>query len=205
MLAEKSQMGIRLLDMQSISVVLVPEAPPKKVTERTERVPFSPSALSLENLLTAIATGTTGAVQSGPDAHWAGKGPHEDFIVDRISRAVSFLQSNFKEDITLARVAMTACLSQSHFCRLFKTQIGTTFTKFLAGLRVKEAIKLLEATDLRVTDICYEAGFNDLTHFERVFKGLVGTTPSAYRHTIALKGGNRGRNSRRSREAHFPA
>jgi transcriptional regulator GlxA family with amidase domain len=156
-------------------------------------------------MVTGTTDGRRGAVQTGADVHGAEKSPQEDFIADRISRAVCFLQSNFKEDITLARIAMTACLSQSHFCRLFKTQIGTTFTKFLAGLRVKEAIKLLEATDLRVTDICYEAGFNDLTHFERVFKGLVGTTPSAYRHTIALKSGNRGRNSRRSREGHFPA
>jgi AraC-like DNA-binding protein len=192
-LAEKGQTGIRYLDMNNLRLVLIPELADR---QDVQSMGFSP-----EQLLAAVLAsggrlepqaGEEGTPVAESEGHArSGKCGPGDFIEDRINRAISFMRDNYKEDIDLPRIAMTACLSQSYFCRLFKVHTGTTYIKFLAGMRVREAIKLLEETDLRITDICFETGFNDLTHFERVFKGIVGVTPSLYRNGTVKKGGNR--------------
>lgn len=66
-------------------------------------------------------------------------------------------------------------------CRLFKRQTGITCNRYLSVLRIEKAKQLLRKTELSVTEVSSETGFNSITHFERVFKSLEGTTPSAYR------------------------
>lgn len=98
-----------------------------------------------------------------------------------IERAIAFMEKHYDEDISLDQISHAAYLSTYHFCRLFKKQVGTTCNKYLSILRIEKAKELLKETELSVTEICFEVGFNYLTHFERVFKGLEGTTPSVYR------------------------
>ena len=100
-----------------------------------------------------------------------------------IERAINFMEKHYDEDISLDQIARAAYLSTYHFCRLFKKQVGTTCNKYLSILRIERAKELLKETDLPVTEISFKAGFNYLTHFERVFKRLEGMTPSAYRQS----------------------
>ena len=102
---------------------------------------------------------------------------------DRIKRAIAFMEKHYDEEISLLQIAQSAFLSPCHFCRLFKKQVGTTCSKYLSILRINKARELLREKELSVTEICFKVGFNDLTHFERVFKGLEGTTPSVYRRS----------------------
>ena len=99
----------------------------------------------------------------------------------RIKRAIDFMLRHFQEPISLDDVAREACLSPCYFCRLFKKQVGTTYTKYLSSVRIEEAATLLLYSDLAVTEICYNVGFNDLTHFERVFKSFLRATPTDFR------------------------
>ena len=102
----------------------------------------------------------------------------------RIRKAVAFMERKYGENISLDQIARSAHLNPYYFCRLFKKQLGTTCSRYLSSLRVEKAKQLLKGTDLSVTEICFDVGFNSLTHFERVFKGLEGVTPSAYRQSL---------------------
>jgi AraC-like DNA-binding protein len=104
-------------------------------------------------------------------------------IQSRILKAISFMESHYDDAISLLDIAQAAYLSPCHFSRLFKKQIGITCSKYLSMLRINKAKELLKDTDLTVTEVCFRVGFNDLTHFERVFKGVEGITPSSYKHT----------------------
>ena len=100
---------------------------------------------------------------------------------NRIRGAISYMEEHYTDRISLDQIAHAAYLSTYHFCRLFKRQTGTTCSKYLAALRVRKAKELLRGTELSVTEICCEVGFNSPTYFGRVFKGMEGATPSAYR------------------------
>lgn len=104
-------------------------------------------------------------------------------VQGRIRRAVTFMQENYDEELSLDQIAHAAYLNPYYFCRLFKKQMGLTCSKYLSILRIEKAKESLRGTDLSVTEICFTVGFNSLTHFERVFKGLEGITPSAYRRS----------------------
>lgn len=100
----------------------------------------------------------------------------------KIKRAIVFMEQNYSNEISIEHISHAAFLSPYHFCRLFKKQTGTTCIKYLSNLRINKAKKMLKETDISITEICYEVGYNSLTHFERVFKYVVGMAPITYRH-----------------------
>jgi AraC-like DNA-binding protein len=104
-------------------------------------------------------------------------------VQGRIKRAITYMENHYSEEMSLDQIAHAAYMNPYHFCRLFKKQVGTTSSKYLSLLRVGKAKELLKGTELTVTEICFRVGFNNLTHFERVFKGLEGMTPTAYRQS----------------------
>jgi len=78
-------------------------------------------------------------------------------------------------------VAAAVHTSIFYFCKLFKKVTGTTFTEFVSRTRVEKAKNLLLNPNLRVSEIAYEVGFQSLTHFNRVFKQIMGESPTEYR------------------------
>ncbi|HUJ19245.1 MAG TPA: DNA-binding response regulator [Nitrospirota bacterium] len=98
-----------------------------------------------------------------------------------VQQAQKFIHNNFSADITLEQVANTACLSKYHFSRVFKETTGLTYQSYLNRVRIEQAKKFLDDNSLSITDVGYCAGYADLTHFTRIFKKLVGSTPSQYR------------------------
>ncbi len=79
---------------------------------------------------------------------------------------------------TLARIAL---VSPSHFIRTFRATFGEPPNRYLQRRRVERAMVLLRSTERSVTDICLDVGFSSLGTFSRVFTGIVGEPPSAYR------------------------
>jgi AraC-like DNA-binding protein len=98
-----------------------------------------------------------------------------------IASAKRFIEQHHAEDLSLSRVAQTVHTSIFHFCKLFKKATGLNFTEFVSRTRVEKAKNLLLNPNLRVTEIAYEAGFQSLTHFNRVFKHVAGQSPTEYR------------------------
>ena len=98
-----------------------------------------------------------------------------------IQKAIEFVKEYYWKPLSLEEIAQAACLSPYHFCRLFKRNVGISCMKYLTRLRIRKSRDLLRQTSKTVTEVCYSVGFNDLSHFERVFKAAVGSTPSTFR------------------------
>ena len=70
------------------------------------------------------------------------------------------------------------------FCRYYKKVTGKTFTQFVNEFRIVHATKLLAESHSSITDICYESGFNNFSHFNKLFKNFTGKSPLKYRNEM---------------------
>ena len=91
------------------------------------------------------------------------------------------LESHLNSDLSITELANLAGLSLSTFKREFKKQFGDTPSNYLKDKKLEKAKELLLKTELSVSEICYQVGFNDIAHFSRSFKTKYKTSPSGYR------------------------
>jgi AraC-like DNA-binding protein len=101
-----------------------------------------------------------------------------------ISRAKQFIAEHQTEELSLDQVAKSVHTSKFYFCKIFKKATGINFTDYLARVRTERAKNLLLNPNLRVSEIAYEVGFQSLTHFNRVFKRILGQSPTEYRSQL---------------------
>lgn len=99
----------------------------------------------------------------------------------RIDKVCFFVSENYTYPITLDEVAEIANLSVSAFSQFFKITIGKTLTAYVNELRVGLACKLLVETESSIADIAFEAGFNNLSNFNRRFLKSKKVSPKIYR------------------------
>ena len=102
-----------------------------------------------------------------------------------IIKAKQFIQEHQTDDLSLGDVAKAVNTSTFYFCKMFKKYTGLNFTNYLSRLRIEKAKNLLLNPNLRVSEIAYEVGFQSLTHFNRVFKKIIGQSPTEYRSQLA--------------------
>lgn len=105
-----------------------------------------------------------------------------------IREVLTWMASNYHTDVRLAQAAAAAGMAQTSFSRFFKRNTGTTFSHYLSELRIAKACELLLRTELPVTVISSEVGYDNLSNFNRTFKNSRGTTPGVYRRTARAKG-----------------
>ncbi len=105
-----------------------------------------------------------------------------------VAKARLFIAEHQAEELSLAQVAQSVNMSAFYFCKMFKKATGMTFTDYLARVRVEKVKNLLLNPHKRVSEAAYEAGFQSLSQFNRVFRRIAGESPSAYRDR--LHGGN---------------
>jgi AraC-like DNA-binding protein len=98
-----------------------------------------------------------------------------------IARAKHFINEHQSEDLSLGQVARAVNTSTFYFCKMFKKVTGINFTDYLSRVRIEKAKNLLLNPNLRISEIAYEVGFQSLTHFNRVFKKIIGESPTGYR------------------------
>jgi AraC-like DNA-binding protein len=98
----------------------------------------------------------------------------------RLQTIYKYLEEHFQGRVDVHEVASLSHLSTPAFCRYFKKSTGMTFTEFVNQFRVGQSKKIL-IQNKSVTDACYESGFENLSHFNKTFKKLVGENPSAFR------------------------
>jgi AraC-like DNA-binding protein len=98
-----------------------------------------------------------------------------------ITRAKEFIQEHQTENLRLGHVAKACNTSTFYFCKMFKKVTGINFTDYLSRVRIEKSKNLLLNPNLRVSEIAFEVGFQSLTHFNRVFKKILGQSPTEYR------------------------
>ena len=91
-----------------------------------------------------------------------------------------YVYEHFAEKITIKDIASIANMTETSFCRYFKTRTLKSFTKFLNEIRISYACKLLSNTKYTVTAVCFESGFNELSYFTRQFKKIMKLAPQEY-------------------------
>lgn len=101
--------------------------------------------------------------------------------IERIKKAINFIKQNYNNQIHIEDIAGTCNMSPSYFCSVFKKTLGITPIEYLTKVRIQKAIELLSYTDMSITEIAFEVGFNSATNFNISFKKYTGTTPKSYR------------------------
>jgi AraC-like DNA-binding protein/ligand-binding sensor protein len=101
-----------------------------------------------------------------------------------IAKARILISERHADEISLSEVAQSVNMSAFYFCKSFKKATGMTFTDYLARVRVEKVKNLLLNPHKRVSEAAYEAGFQSLSQFNRVFRRVAGESPSVYRDRL---------------------
>jgi len=107
--------------------------------------------------------------------------PLSDKENEKVNDVINYIFSHYKKDLKLKDVARIANYSQAAFCMFFKRRTRKTFTEFLNEVRISKACKMLKDSDLNISEICFESGFNNVSNFNRQFKKVTNFSPSNYR------------------------
>jgi AraC family transcriptional regulator len=99
----------------------------------------------------------------------------------RRRRVIDYIDAHLSEDISLAVLAAEAGLSPHHFGKAFKTSLGAPPCQYVTRRRIAQAMDLLLNTSRSITEIAYEIGFPNHSHFCGMFRKVTGTTPSQFR------------------------
>ncbi|MFQ5446399.1 MAG: helix-turn-helix domain-containing protein [Saprospiraceae bacterium] len=100
-------------------------------------------------------------------------------------RAINdFVEHNFCRQFSIGEVATSVNMTPPAFCRFFKKMTHKTFTTFLNEYRIAHVCNLLSGEHTGITEVSYQCGFNNLSHFNKLFKSVTGKTPTAYRRHL---------------------
>jgi len=103
---------------------------------------------------------------------------------NKIDIIFSHVRKNFTQHITLDEISEKVSMTVPAFCRYFKKVTGKTFTQFVNEFRIVHATKLLAENPTSINDICFESGFNNFSHFNKLFKKFTGKSPLKYRNEM---------------------
>lgn len=103
---------------------------------------------------------------------------------DRINIIFNYVKNNFQEDIPLIEIADMVSMTVPSFCRYFKKITNKTFVQFVNERRLVHASKLLTEQTMSITEVCFECGFNNFSHFNKSFNAFAGQNPSEYRKQL---------------------
>ena len=167
-LLEKSKKGLRI--MGNIKTMVTESMKKMMVTDKGNMI------LALYTLLDLLATSNEYELLGTRIM----EGDHNDKETERINAIYNFSARHFKRKITIDEIAGVAHLSANSFCRYFKNKTKKNFSHFLNEIRVEYACKKIRENQLQVTQVCYEAGFNNFVNFNNAFKKITGKTPTQY-------------------------
>ena len=107
--------------------------------------------------------------------------PQDPELLRRLLRAKDRMDAASHEEWPVARLASVSGVSAAHFARAFKTAFGLPPHRYLLTRRIERAVALLRESDLAVTAIAFQTGWNSLGTFGRVFRDITGTSPGELR------------------------
>jgi two-component system response regulator YesN len=111
----------------------------------------------------------------------------------KVKRVMNFVDRNYDKRVSLEEAAALVALSPKYFSRIFKVKAGIGFNDYRLRVRMKKAAGLLESTDYSVDEISHRVGYENPESFTRLFKRIVGSTPTVYREKRTAKRRRKGR------------
>jgi len=174
-----------------------------RASERRFRLPHLPPLRALAPLAMRCAT----ALAAGAPIDWeatalevaaravtltaglpdGGRRPPPPGLEAAVARAVRRIEREPEGEHTLAGLAAAAGASRYHFLRAFERATGTTPHQLVLRARLRSAALALAAGRARVLDVAYDAGFGDLSNFNRAFRAELGASPTAFRRALAAQ------------------
>ena len=108
------------------------------------------------------------------------------FMSTGINEALAYINANLTEPFGEQDLAQIAGLSPSTFSRSFRRHTGQALVKYVNRLRINLACQLLMGPDqMKIVDVCYSSGFNNISNFNRQFQAIKGMSPSRFRDLLA--------------------
>ena len=105
----------------------------------------------------------------------------KNYTEEYIEKALDFIEKNYSRSIKVTDIAKHIGLDRSYFTSIFKEIMNISPQRYLIEFRMKKAAYLLESTDLSIGDIARSVGYKDPLGFSKVYKSIVGISPSKYR------------------------
>jgi len=102
----------------------------------------------------------------------------------RLGRLKRHVEEHLSEPLSVREAARICGVSESYFSAFFHERVGMRFVQWLHAERVAAAKRLIERSNVSITDVALETGFGDLRSFERAFKRHAGTTPRRYKAQV---------------------
>lgn len=176
-LLHRSQQGIRFTSSEVVKKTL-------RMMRSINRQQGIGRITSLLNILDLLGktqeTMTVSATES--DLHTNNPAPQEV-----VFRVCNYINNHFKQNISLHELAKLANMTPASLCRYFKRKTNMTLFQYLNDRRIKHACKLLAGSSLNISQIAYESGFNNLSHFNKHFKLITQQTPTLYRERLGCE------------------
>lgn len=104
---------------------------------------------------------------------------------ERVNAILQYVDEHYNEKISLEDLAELVHINKYYICKIFAHCTGMTFLNYLNQVRVQKAVELLLGTNRSITSIAYETGFQDINYFSRLFKQVMGVSPSEIRRENA--------------------
>ncbi len=101
--------------------------------------------------------------------------------------AIKIINNRFDEDISLVSVSKELGITSQHLSKIFKQETGRNFNEYLCKVRLDYGAELLKSGKYDVTQVCYNCGYKNLSHFTRSFKKQYGVTPGTVNKARHLK------------------
>jgi YesN/AraC family two-component response regulator len=98
-----------------------------------------------------------------------------------VKEVLDYINNNITKKLTLGYLSKQAIFSPFYFSRIFKDITGFSIKEYINRKRILLAKELLQGQDIRIIDVCYEVGYENLSYFNFIFKKLVGVSPLKYR------------------------
>jgi len=105
------------------------------------------------------------------------------------TKVKEFIWSNYNQDISLKKTAEAVGINPFYLSHLFRKEMGIPFLEYLTSVRISVAKKLLHQTGMSIMEVCLESGYQDPSHFAKIFKKKEGIRPTEYRKTLIEQNG----------------
>ena len=144
-----------------------------------EEVPFEKGIKLLTSLLHILeAMANTEQYQCiSSDANWN----YHSSVDNRFERVIPYIRQHFVEEVHTKDIAALIPMNHTAFCRYFKEKSSKTVTEYVQELRISYACQLMTESSESISQICFRCGFNNIPHFNRIFKRYKQITPTEYR------------------------